>query len=144
MAERRSRLIVAMVAAAAGGVLVVLAVFLLSGIFPGGSSSPVDQAGSARSAREACRTVRLFLELVRTDAAAHRVLDLLDSAVNAATAAADRDPAWRPLAGGVQAVRLALDEDDPEAARVGLAVVAANCERAGVPIDRAPVRFPSG
>lgn len=139
MAGHRNRRLAAVLASAAAGALVVLAVVRI-----GRNDSPTGSERAAVRAREACTTMRIFVEQVEADAGARRVLELLDSAMKSAEGAADADPAWRPLAGGIQAVHLAVEEDDPEAARVGLDVVAASCERAELPIDRQPIGSPSG
>lgn len=83
-------------------------------------------------AKRACSEMGVVIDQVTRNERSDRVLKSLGSAAAAASSAADRDPLWRPLAGAVDAVRLALEEDDPDAARVGLSVVAAQCDRAGV------------
>lgn len=85
-------------------------------------------------ATQACRTVGVFRQQVAANARADRVFALLDGATASAKKAAARDPAWVPLAGGIQAVRLALDKDDAHAARLGMAVVATNCARTEAPL----------
>lgn len=88
-------------------------------------------------AQRACSEMQVILEQVSRDERSDRVRISLDSAVMSANRAARRDPLWRPLAGAAAAVRFAIDEDDAEAARVGLSVAAAQCERAGSPLQGA-------
>lgn len=116
---------VAIVAAAAAAV--VVAVLLVR------DRSPDPGEGRALAAR-ACSSMREVRDLVAADAAAPAVFAAMDRARDASDDAAERDPAWLPLASGIRAVRLALDEDDPEAAAIGIRVVATHCARAGAPI----------
>lgn len=86
------------------------------------------------SARAACTDLAEVVRQVAEDESFERVLETIQAASSSSNKAAALDPLWRPLAGAVGAVRVALEEDDPHAAAVGLRVADGECARAGVPL----------
>ena len=90
---------------------------------------PVTQAEAVTAARASCDAVADFEQLVEANADIDRVKDALGAAERQAERAARGDALYLALSGGVQSVRLALDADDPRAARVGIDVVRAECRR---------------
>lgn len=103
------------------------------------SENPKSDAQLGRQlARDACSDLGSVVEDVTEDESFDRILSTVRNAETASNRATARDPLWRPLAGAAAAVRHALQEDDPQAATVGLRVAAAECDRAGTPIDFEP------
>lgn len=90
-----------------------------------------DIARAEREGRSACAGFDRVVALIRQNDDADDVLATLSRAVGDASAAAARDPAWRPLASGLQAVKASLERDDPRAADVGVRVARAACDDAG-------------
>lgn len=131
---RRARAARIAVAVAVGVVVVAGAwAFFLRGGSGNGeksrSGSAVDIARGEALARESCAAFSDAERLIRANESSDDVLASTDRARDKAEAAAEVDPLWRPLAGGTAAVDVALREDDPRAARVGVDVVRAECER---------------
>lgn len=83
---------------------------------------------AARDARKACQFFDEAVQLVRENGRTDQVMSSLGRAVRWASHAANRDPAWRGLLGGLQAVRASLERDDPRAADVGMRVVVSGCQ----------------
>ncbi|MCA1711927.1 MAG: hypothetical protein LC789_09990, partial [Actinobacteria bacterium] len=75
-----------------------------------------------------------FAALVARNATVDEVFAAIDAADAAADEAAAADPKWIALAGATGAIRLALQNDDPDAARVGARSARAGCERVGAEI----------
>lgn len=95
----------------AGAVCVAIAVptgFVLAG---GGPPAP-------------CARVTAFVEAVRRNASRDDAFEALDDATDAARS----DPRWLQLASGLQALRVALEADDADAARTGIDTVRAACD----------------
>jgi hypothetical protein len=71
------------------------------------------------------------MELVVSDVRANARKDRIDRELARATSeserAADLDPAWRPLAGGIASVAKGLNDNDGAAAGIGIQVVRADC-----------------
>lgn len=125
MTSRRRWLIAVAVALAVGGLVLLLL-------------RPEPAAPEARdSATQACREVVGFLDAVQRNGPADAALDRLDRAVVRGRAASSTDPAWVSLASGIESVRLAVRQDDRGAARVGVAVVRAECARLGLDLPTA-------
>lgn len=82
-----------------------------------------------REAKRACLKLEEFQRGVNENDSAERVLADLTEAEKSAKRAADQDQLWIPLLGGVQSIRIALDEDDPAAARVGIVVSRTECAK---------------
>lgn len=80
-----------------------------------------------RDGRAACAHYATALRLIDDNGSADAVRSALTAAVERANDAAERDPAWRPLSSGLGAVRVAVERDDPDAARLGVRVVRAAC-----------------
>ena len=135
--SRRRRLIAA--AGATAVVVVGVAAFVaLQGRGPAprdetrGMSSP-DSASDA-AALAACREMEAMRIAVQRNQSAGKVFDHLDTAAQQARRAVADDVQWVPLQSGVDTVRAALEEDDPRAASLGMAIVRAHCERTTAPI----------
>lgn len=130
MRRRRAALIASAVAV---GVLVVAgaSAFLLRGGSGNGENNrsgvALDIPRGERLASSACDAFTEAERLIRANASSDDVLALTDRARDSASAAADVDPRWRPLAGGTAALDEALRTDDPAAARVGVDVVRSEC-----------------
>lgn len=110
--------------------LVVVALLALAGTLLTQQSRPEvprDPAAALAAARFACAQVPHFEELVDANASADRVREVLGLAVQGAKDAADRDQRWVALLGGLQSLQVALERDDPRAARVGIDVVRTEC-----------------
>ncbi len=88
-----------------------------------------EQARSA--AARACEQVRLVEQLVGANADTDQVFAALEIAEREAGAAAEGDPRWLGLSGGVQSLAIAFRADDPRVARTGIDVVRAECSRLG-------------
>lgn len=84
---------------------------------------------AADDAAASCEDAERFQQLVEKNASVDEVLDALGDAEEKAAKAADRDPVWLALSGGLQSIRIALNADDADAARVGISVVRAECRR---------------
>ncbi|MEO6204215.1 MAG: hypothetical protein ABIO67_02360 [Mycobacteriales bacterium] len=113
--------------------LFVVALFALAGALLMQQSRPEvprDPAVALVAAKVACAQVARFEALVDANASADRVREVLGMAVQGAREAADRDQRWVALLGGLQSLQVALDKDDPRAARVGIDVVRAECSAA--------------
>ena len=85
------------------------------------------------AAIRACEHIDEFAALVARNAEVDEVFAALDAADDAADEAAALDPHWIALAGATGAIRIALENDDPEAARVGAGTARAECERVRAP-----------
>jgi hypothetical protein len=88
---------------------------------------PLDIPAAEQLARRACAGIATFEQQVDANASAEAVFQTLDGLRSAANAAADRDPRWRSLASGTDALDVALRKNDAAAARVGIDVVRAQC-----------------
>ena len=88
-----------------------------------------DNRAAVDAARRACAHVDEFATLVARNATADEVFAKLDAADDAADEAAALDPYWIALAGATGAMRIALDNDDPAAARVAAGTARAECAR---------------
>ena len=124
--RRRTRLLVAGAALAAGAATATTAVLLAR---EPTELPPVSPAQASAAAQSACTEMTRFEQLVRANAPLDRVRERLGAAERQARTASRGDAAWLALAGGVQSVRLALDADDARAARVGIDVVRSECRR---------------
>lgn len=87
----------------------------------------LDIPRAEQQARAACAAFDTFERQVKQNAPSRTVLATLSDARRRATDAADRDPRWRSLAGGADALGVALRTDNAAAARVGIDVVRAQC-----------------
>lgn len=110
-----------MVVAAVTAVALV-ALVLLPIIGSNDSSDP-----ALERARRACEEVEAFERGIEKNDPAEKVLESLSEAEVHAKRAASLDTAWVSLHGGIQSLRLALSEDDPQAAQVGISVVRTEC-----------------
>lgn len=132
MTPRRRLLLAAAVVAAAG---VIVAMQLVPARRGDSSADPdpgvtaADIATGKRDADKACDRFARALGQIEENDSADAVLMSLREAVSAGARAADHDPAWRPLASGLQAVQASLERNDPRAARIGVRVVRSACER---------------
>jgi hypothetical protein len=88
---------------------------------------PLDIPAAEQLARQACALATTFEDQVKANASSRQVLATADAMRASANDAADRDPRWRSLAGGTDALRLAMRKDDAAAARIGIDVVRAQC-----------------
>jgi len=91
--------------------------------------SPRAEPSPAQNAAASCQDAERFQALVADNAPINDVLDVLGDAERKAESAADRDPRWLALAGGLQSIRIALNADDAAAATVGISVVRTECRR---------------
>jgi hypothetical protein len=82
-------------------------------------------------ARKACKSLSLFEQGIERKSGANEVLRNLAEAEKHGKLAANRDPQWVPLLGGIQSVRVALNEDDAQAAQVGIGVTRTECQKTG-------------
>lgn len=80
-------------------------------------------------ARRACEEVDAFEKGIAKNDPAEEVLKSLSEAETHARRAASLDTAWVPLLGGIQSLQVALNEDDPQAAQVGISVVRTECRK---------------
>jgi hypothetical protein len=103
--------------------LALLATVAVVLVRPGATPTPAEDAA------DSCTKAERFERLVEDNASAEQVLEVLGEAERKAASAADRDPVWLALSGGLQSVRIALNADDARAARVGIDVVRAECRR---------------
>ena len=94
-------------------------------------SEPADVSPQqARVAADAtCAAMTTFEDLVRRNARVDEVREVLERAEKQADRAARGDAVFLGLSGGVKSVRIALDGNDGRAARVGIGVVRAECDR---------------
>jgi uncharacterized protein (UPF0333 family) len=110
------------------GVLVGLAVVLVAGaavlfVLHGGSGS-----GSARShALRACADATTFENAVKRNADIDTVNRALNRARAQAHTAEQKNSLYTGLASGLEALRVAIDHNDADAARVGIDVVRSEC-----------------
>lgn len=111
---------IAVLAALAGGVFVIVR-------DSDGRAATVDAAAEARSA---CRHFDAFVDIVARNGPASEATDQLDAVVAESRRAAAADPVWVQLASGMQTLRRAFADDDPEATRTALTLVRQNCARA--------------
>ena len=88
---------------------------------------PPAQAGPA--AAVACAHVQRFEELLAENAPITQVRDVLREAERSARRAAQGDPTWLALSGGVSSLRIAVEADDERVARTGIDVVRTECRR---------------
>jgi hypothetical protein len=93
--------------------------------------APVSRSEAARLAREACAGFDRFEDLVDDNADSDTVFDQLDAARESARQAATGDPAWLDLSGALEAMEIALSDNDPGAARIAVDVTHTACARAG-------------
>jgi type II secretory pathway component PulM len=118
----RKRQIIVLVAAVTAIALVAL---VLVPIIASDESSDtaLDQA------RQSCGEVEEFERGVEENDPAEEVLKILEEAEKHAERAASLDTAWIPLVGGIQSIRVALNEDDAQAAQVGINVTRIECRK---------------
>jgi hypothetical protein len=121
--SRRLLTVAAVVIAAAG-----LAAALL--VVTDDDPQPRSAAGQ-EDARRACRIVADIERRVVANAAAQSIMADLERAEDLARDAAQADPAWIPLSGGVSALRIAFQEDSARSARTGIDVVRSECRQLG-------------
>ena len=120
--------IVVIVAAATVAALVI--------VYAGGDDrrpardSGVDAVAGRDRAARACGHLAEFLRVVERNGSADDANDALDALVADADAAAGHHPEWTQLASGAQALRLGIDEDDPEATALAIRLVRQGCEEA--------------
>jgi len=88
---------------------------------------PLDIPAAEQKARAACAGLVTFERQVDENARGNAVLGTVDQIRRDATSAADQDARWRSLAGGADALRLAIRTNDGPAARVGIDVLRAQC-----------------
>ncbi len=100
-----------------------------------GAEDPADGPSPESAAADSCRLVQAFLGVVQRNGPAAEAVAALDRAVERARVAAAADPSWTALSGGVESLRLAVRADDPQAAKVGTAVVREQCRQAGAPLS---------
>lgn len=81
----------------------------------------------ATAASQACARATEFEQLVARNGLRPQLESLLRDAVAAARSAAHRDVTYIRLQSGLEALEVALANDDPQAARVGIDVVRAEC-----------------
>jgi hypothetical protein len=84
---------------------------------------------SLAEARKACNILSQFEEGVRKNYRAQEVLRTLGDAERHGKLAAGIDAKWVPLVGGIQSIRIALNNDNPQAAQVGIAVTRTECKK---------------
>lgn len=123
---RRTRLVVA--AALAIALLAATAFLVMQARRPT-SVAPVSPAEGRAAAVRACSEAIRFEGLVSQNAPIDDVLASLGRAEHDADTAARADPSYLALAGGIKALRIALDANDGRAARTGIDVVRAECRR---------------
>jgi len=116
------RVVFGLIALAAVGAGIVFA-----GANPRRSVPAFSPARAEQQARLACAALGTFERQVRQNVEGKKVLANLDEARRRATDAADRDPRWRSLASGADALGVAIRKDDAATARVGIDVVRAQC-----------------
>lgn len=90
---------------------------------------PVSPAQGRAAAARACAEAIRFEGLVSQNAPIDDVLASLGRAEDEADTAARGDSSYLALAGGIKALRIALDANDGRAARTGIDVVRAECRR---------------
>ncbi len=125
-ARPRRRIVLGLIALAAAIAAGVGIVFALDDA-PRRSVPAFNPARAERQARVACAALGTFELQVGQNVEARKVLANLDDARRRATDAADRDPRWRSLASGADALGVAIRKDNAAAARVGIDVVRAQC-----------------
>lgn len=118
---RRRLLALGLVTLATG--LVAVAMLVSSG----DDAPTLDPAAAAVEAARACRLVTDVERRIEADAAGDTILSDLRRAERTARSAAEHDPRWLPLSGGVSALRIGLEHDQPRSARTGIGVVRAEC-----------------
>ena len=133
-ASRRTRLLFLVVGAVVLATVVAVAVMIIGrGASSDRPSAPIDPVAGAVAATEACDAFEQFVEAVRRDRSSGEIQEALSAAVALGEEAARQDPRWVALAGGLESVEVALEEDSARAARVGTDVVYANCALARRP-----------
>lgn len=97
----------------------------------GDQSQPAARTGSDDRSRalavESCGLVDDFRGLVEDNGSAEEARAVLREATELATQAAASEPRWRPLAGATQALEVAIERDDRDAARIGIIVARSEC-----------------
>lgn len=86
-----------------------------------------EEAGAA--AATACAQMQRFEELLTQNAPITDVRDTLREAERMARRAAQGDPLWLALSGGISSVRIAVEANDERVARTGIDVVRTECRR---------------
>lgn len=112
----------------------VVAVVVVARLFlpgdDGDQSQPAARTVSDDRSRalavESCGLVERFRGLVENNGSAEEARAVLREAAERATQAAS-EPRWRPLAGATQALELAIERDDRDAARMGIIVASSEC-----------------
>lgn len=134
MHQRRWANLVALAIVAAAAVATVTFVVTRSDGGDSGRVAPIelDEEGGREDAVAACSAVVELIRQVRGNRPAEVVLDQAKEADELAARASRLDPVWTPLAGAVAAIRVGLEEDDPDAIRLGLQIVREACKGVGV------------
>jgi hypothetical protein len=108
--------------------VVAAAVIAGGGAFVLSTRDSKDGDNSARShAVAACAAADRFDKAIRSNDDIDSVRKELNTALRHAHAAEQKNSLYVGLTSGLEALRVAIDRDDPQAAKVGIAVVRAEC-----------------